>query len=117
MISLRFGRGGTSRRLAMQIAVFLEKVNGNGFRATCDVPLGGLVVEAPTREEALSRAKELICKQLERGEVVRIDVPLPGEPNPWLAIAGTWKDHPDIEEVEENIREYRRQLDEDPDLL
>jgi hypothetical protein len=32
-----------------------------------------------------------------------------------MALAGTWKDRPDLAEFEQNIREYRRQIDADPD--
>src|SRR5689334_14442228 len=99
----------------MEIPVLLEHVTGDGYRATCVVLHQRLVAEAPTREGALSQVKELIRNELERGDVVQIEVPVPGERNPWLTIAGTWKDHPDIAEVEENIREYRKRINDDPD--
>jgi len=73
------------------------------------------MAEASTREEALDRLKELVRKELERGEILHLEMLLPGEPHPLLALVGTLKDHPDLAEVEENIREYRRQIDEDPD--
>lgn len=56
--------------------------------------------------------KERVDRELGDGEIVR---PEERVPNPWLAIAGTWKDRPDLDEFEENIRDYRRQVDADPD--
>jgi hypothetical protein len=32
-----------------------------------------------------------------------------------MPFAGTWKDRPDLAEFEQNIREYRREVDADPD--
>jgi hypothetical protein len=98
----------------MEILVLLERVAGKGYRAE-SLTLSGFTAEAPTREEALDQLRELVRGKLSRGEVVRLQVPLPGEPHPWLAIAGTWKDDPDLPEFEQNIREYRRQIDLDPD--
>ena len=36
---------------------------------------------------------------------------------PWTTLVGTWKDHPDMDEVLENMREYRRQVNADPNRL
>jgi hypothetical protein len=40
----------------MQIPVLIEPINGNGYRASGGAPLA-VVVEAPTREEALQLRK------------------------------------------------------------
>jgi hypothetical protein len=42
---------------------------------------------------------------------------LTSESNPWLAIAGTWHDHPDVDEVVENINVYRRETNAAPNRL
>jgi hypothetical protein len=44
-------------------------------------------------------------------------IPEIDQTNPWLAIAGTWRDNPELDEVEENIRAYRREVDADLDRL
>ncbi len=62
-----------------------------------------------------SRLQQLIRDQLAHADIAKIEVQLPGEPHPWMAFVGTWKDRPDLAEFEQNIRDYRRQIDADPD--
>lgn len=100
----------------MDVSVMLEQVEGNGFRATALVPTP-LVSEAPTRDEAVSGIRRLICEKLAGAELIQIDVSLADSDNPWLAIAGSWRDHPDVDEVVENISNYRRKVDQDPHRL
>jgi predicted RNase H-like HicB family nuclease len=100
----------------MDISIVIEKVEGNGYRATSFVPTH-VMAEGRTREEALDQ----LCKQirgcLSRAEVVQLHVPLRGESHPWKAIAGSWRHHPDKPQLERNMQEYRRQVDADPDRL
>jgi predicted RNase H-like HicB family nuclease len=99
----------------MEITVLIEPlVEGNRCRAT-SLSLPGFVSEGASREEALARVRQLILEQLAHAEIARIEVQLPGKAHPWMAFAGTWKDRPDLAEFEQNIREYRRQIDGDPD--
>jgi hypothetical protein len=100
----------------MDVSVMLEQVQGNGYRATALVPTP-LVAEAPTRDEAVDKIRALISEKLSQAELIQIQVPVSTESNPWLAIAGIWRDHPDIDEVEENIQAYRREIDADPDRI
>jgi hypothetical protein len=96
----------------MDVSVMLEQVSANGYRATALVPTP-LVAEAPTRDEAVDRIRAMISERLSRVELIQMQVPESPSPNPWLAIAGTWQDNPDVEQVMENIREYRREVDAD----
>src|SRR5688572_24601339 len=100
----------------MDISVMLEQVNEHGYRATAMVPTP-LVAEAPTRDEAVDRIRTMISAKLSQAELIHLDIPAASEPNPWLAIAGTWRGHPDVDQVEENIRAYRREIDAAPDRL
>ena len=99
----------------MDIAVMLERVDNNGYRATALMPTP-LVAEAPTRSEAVERIRELVTDRLSGAELIRLQVPA-AEGNPSLAIAGSWRDHPDLDEVRENIEAYRREVDDDSDRL
>jgi hypothetical protein len=87
----------------MGVSVILEHVDDEGFRATALVPTP-LVAEAPTRDEAVQKIRALVEQRLARAELIQIDVPGAAKDNPWLAIAGTWRDHPGLDEVEENMR-------------
>jgi hypothetical protein len=100
----------------MDVSVIVEQVQNNGYRATALVPIP-LVAEASTRDEAVNRIRALIGERLSRAELIQVQVPAPVSANPWLAIAGTWRDHPDVHEVMENIQEYRREVDADPHRL
>jgi hypothetical protein len=100
----------------MAVSVMLEQVVENGYRATALVPTP-LVAEAPTRDEAVDRIRALISERLSHAELIRLEVPLATEPNPWLDMAGTWREHPDVDEVVENINAYRHEVDADPDWL
>jgi hypothetical protein len=100
----------------MDISVMVERVNGNGFRATAMMPTI-LVTEAQTRDEALDRIQTLINEKLSQAELVQVHVPGGAAPNPWLAIAGTWRDNPDVDEVVASIQAYRREVDDDADRL
>jgi hypothetical protein len=99
----------------MDVSVMLEEVGGNGYRATALVP-SPLVAEAPTRGEAVERIRTLLSERFSRGELIQVQIPVTAA-NPWLAIAGTWRDHPDVEDVEENIKAYRREVEASPDRL
>jgi len=100
----------------VNISVFVEKIEASGFRAT-SLSIPGHVAEAETREEALSRLQVLLKQRLSHGEFTTIELSAIDRKNPWLAIAGTWKDRDDLAEFEENIRENRRRIDADPNIL
>ena len=74
-----------------------------------------LSFEGPSRDAVLAGMKALLQDKLAEVELVRLDVAVPGEDNPWLAVAGMWKDNPDALEAEEFSRQYRRQVDADPE--
>ncbi len=99
----------------MEVAVLVEKLMANGYRATS---LGlDAASEAPTREAALDKLSRLLCDKFAGAEVVRLEVPLALETHPWKHLVGRWRDHPDVEEVEEHMQEYRRQVDEQGERL
>jgi hypothetical protein len=41
----------------------------------------------------------MVNERLSRVELIQVHVPESPSPNPWLAIAGTWRDNPDIDQV------------------
>jgi predicted RNase H-like HicB family nuclease len=97
----------------MKLPVLIEKVPGNGFRASGGEPLS-LCAEGTTRDEAISRLEVLIAHRLAAGaELIDLDVqsakqhftPVPG-----------WSDNdPIFDEWQQSMREYRRQVEDDPD--
>ena len=97
----------------MQINVLVEPMNGQGFRATSCAPFD-IVAEGPTREEALARLTEQMQARIAHGaEVVSVEVG--ASENPWLKMAGMYKDDPLFDEWQQAIREYRDQVEKDDD--
>ena len=99
----------------MQIPVLIEPIAGNRYRASGGGPLP-VIVEAPTREDALARLKEQLQARLRNGtELVSLELTQPE--NPWMEFAGMFKDDPLMEEWKQAMAEYRRKVDEDLDAL
>lgn len=99
----------------MKIAVVVERVKGNGYRARGADPFA-ITARGATRNEALRKLHEKIQARLKRGmEVVTLDVGT--ESNPWEKFAGMFKDDPWIEEWKKAMASYRKKLDEDSDAL
>lgn len=99
----------------MQIAVLIEPVSGQGFRASSGEPFS-VSAEASTREEVLKKLKGELQARIKNGaEVVTMEFGL--EDNPWLKIAGMYKDNPLFEEWQKAIAEYRDQIEKDDDYL
>jgi hypothetical protein len=98
----------------MDILVWLERVDGTGYRARAMEPIG-LTAEAPTRDEALQKLRELIAERLAAGaELVRLEVP--GSEHPLARFAGDLRGDPLLKAWEEAMAEYRDRMDEDPDV-
>ncbi len=99
------------RGMAMEIPVFVEPVAGNGYRAeTC-----GLSADGATREEALSSLNRLLQERVKAGaQIVPLQVPWP-EP-PWAEFRGFLRGDPMFEAWKQAMADYRRQMDEDPDV-
>jgi predicted RNase H-like HicB family nuclease len=80
----------------MQIAVVVERVKGNGYRARGAEPFA-MTAKGATREEALKKLRAKIEARLKNGtEVLGLDVG--SEPNPWMEFAGMFKDDPWIDD-------------------
>ena len=96
----------------MQIPVVVEPVGSGQFRAQ-GLPPFTAVAEAATSDEAVSKVREQLHKEVEGGKrVVMVDVSVKEE-NPWLAMAGWLKDDPMFDEWRAEVEAYRRQCDID----
>jgi hypothetical protein len=105
-----FGHIADETEHSMQIPVTIEPTELGGYRAVSAAPLAA-VAEGSTREEAVSKVRDELNKQLERGkEVVMVEVGAKSE-NPWLKMAGRLKNDPLFDEWRAAVEEYRRQCD------
>jgi hypothetical protein len=98
----------------MQLAVVVERMKGNGYRARGAEPFA-LSARGATREEALRKLREKIQARLKKVELVGLEIG--PEVNPWVEFAGMFKDDPMLDDWKKAIAEYRKQVDEDPDYL
>lgn len=97
----------------MEIPVLVEPVANNGFRAVCGAPLR-LETEAPTRDEAIRKLRQLIERRVAAGaEVVAVSIGSPT--HPLAAFAGMLKDDPLVEPWKQAMADYRQQRDAGPD--
>lgn len=96
----------------MQIPVAVEPTSMGGFRAQSASPFPA-VAEGNTRDEAVSKVRDELNKQLEQGkEIVMVELGTKAA-NPWLARAGWLKDDPLFDEWRAEVEAYRRQCDKE----
>lgn len=94
----------------MEIPIIVEPLTNNGFRASSG-GLWGLETEAPTREEAIEKLRELIDHRLRAGaEVVGLEVF--SRPHPLARFAGILRDDPLLGSWKEAMAEYRQETED-----
>lgn len=93
----------------MDMPVFIESQNGR-FKASLSQPVI-LETEGASREDALQRLQELASTRLAAGELVQVPLPNGDSGHPWMKFAGLWKEHPEFDQFQKNVREYRHSLD------
>src|SRR5262245_5273681 len=98
-----------SRSRAMDIPVLVEPAANNGFRAVSGEPLR-LETEAPTREEAIQKLRQLIDRRVAAGAEV-VAMPVGAAAHPLAAFAGMLKDDPSVEPWKQAMADYRRKRD------
>jgi hypothetical protein len=67
--------------------------------------------EGSDRSSALAALQQLLTANLSQAEIVSIDIVVPQPENPWLTMAGRFKDDPHFDEMLDDISAYRRELD------
>jgi sugar phosphate isomerase/epimerase len=97
----------------MEIPVLVEPVANNGFRAISGGPLP-LETEAPTREEAIHKLRQLIELRVAAGAEV-VAVSIGNSTHPLAAYAGMLKDDPSVESWKQAMSDYRQERDAGPD--
>ncbi len=69
-----------------------------------------------TETEAIEKLSQSLQTRLETAKIVTLEIAAPPSENPWLKIAGKYKDDPQFDKMLEDIAEYRRELDENNEL-
>jgi hypothetical protein len=94
----------------MEIPIIVEPAGENSFRASSG-GLWGLEIEAPTRDEAVQRLRELIDDRLDAGAEV-FELEIRGSAHPLARFAGILKDDPLLQPWKDAMAEYRRQTED-----
>lgn len=97
----------------MKVEFLLEEIGDHRFRAWTARPVE-LSAEADTADESVAKLKRLLDDRLSRVRVVEIEAGEQPE-HPLSAIIGSWRDNPEVDNVIENMRAYRQQVDADPE--
>lgn len=92
----------------MTVTAVVEKLNEKRYRATISLPFP-LESEGSTADEAISRLRQRALEKLRVSQLVEFQLPDDPNDNPWMRMAGIWKDHPDFDEYLANVEEYRRE--------
>ncbi len=98
----------------MEIPVLIERVSGNGIRVSGTSPFP-FTVEAPTREEAFGKVRELVEKRASEGAEVGI-IQLGRPRAPWAEFAGALRDDPMLDAWKAAMEAYRQRVEEEVDL-
>ncbi|MBD1925503.1 hypothetical protein H6F74_04275 [Trichocoleus sp. FACHB-90] len=64
-----------------------------------------------TPQDAVSRLQDMVNALLAEAEIIPVKIRSTQSDNPWLKLAGKYKDDPLFDEFLENIAAYRRELD------
>jgi hypothetical protein len=98
---------------AMTFQIFVQNQPDRGYVASV-IGIPNCIAKGETKDEAIDKAKEVLNRLLSQGDIVSVkidNVPNIQTDNPWLKIAGKYKDDPTWEEFQAYIQEYRRELD------
>ena len=98
----------------MQIPVLIEPISGNGYRARGGDPFA-LTADGATPDEALQKLREAIESRLTTGSRL-VPLEVANGDSPWLKMAGMFKNDPMFDEWQQAIAEYRRQVEDDPEI-
>ena len=64
----------------------------------------------------MKKLHELVANRLVEGVKV-VGLKVTGTAHPWMAFAGTLKDHPLLEDWKQAMADYRQAIENDPDAL
>jgi hypothetical protein len=90
--------------------VMVERTNSNGYTARL-LAWPEMVVEAPTREQALQQMRVFLLERLVNVEIVTLEIQPTEIGHSWAPFAGDWANNPYMDEFRAEIERYRREVD------
>jgi predicted RNase H-like HicB family nuclease len=90
--------------------VLIENQPDGTYKATL-LSLPNCHTSGNTEQEAIENLSHILKNRLATSKIVTLEIDNQQAENPWLKLAGKYKDDPQFEEMLEGIEEYRRELD------
>lgn len=94
----------------MTYDVLLTRENDRLFKARV-LLLPDIVVTGSNETDVLDKVKIAVASLRQKSRIVQLDVPSETENDPWMQMAGIWKDDPDWETFQAEVQHYRTQFD------
>lgn len=90
----------------------LVKRQRDSFTATV-LNLPDCSAEAPTRDEAIERARAAASQMVSEADIVQIELGAPRPKQPFQGFAGMWRSDETFDDFKTAMADYRRQVDAD----
>ena len=94
----------------LSYSVLVENEQDGRFSAVV-LGLSDCKSSGKTENEALENLQQLLQKRLKNSKIVTLEIDCPQTDNPWMKVAGMYKDNPLFDEVLAEIEAERRQID------
>jgi hypothetical protein len=108
-MTAEFVKNKTENLSKVDYSVLVEQKEG-GYTATV-WGLPDCQVFAASRDEALSKLHSFVNNRLQNVEIVTQVIETPKPENPWMKIAGKYKDDPQFDDMLADIEAYRHERD------
>jgi predicted RNase H-like HicB family nuclease len=110
MISFSPSTNSNSDTSKLTYNVLVEPVSDGKFSAVV-LGLSDCKSYGKTENEALENLQQLLQKRLQNSRIVTLEIDSRQTDNPWLKVAGMYKDNPLFDEVLADIETERRKID------
>lgn len=94
----------------LSYSVLVENEQDGRFSAVV-LGLSDCKSSGKTENEALESLQQLLQKRLQNSKIVTLEIDSPQTDNPWMKVAGMYKDNPLFDEVLADIEAERRKVD------
>jgi predicted RNase H-like HicB family nuclease len=94
----------------LSYSVLVENEQDGRFSAVV-LGLSDCKSSGKTENEALESLQQLLQKRLQNSKIVTLEIDSPQTDNPWMKVAGMYKDNPLFDEVRADIEAERRKVD------
>jgi len=92
------------------LTVLMEQETEGNYHAMV-LGLPDCKAQGNTREEAITNITSILGDRLEKAELIYLEIKPPKPENPWMKLAGKYKDDPQFDDMLEDIQALRRERD------